>query len=507
MVARAVSTPSLSPDGTLYGVTQAGGSLGEGTAFSLTPSANGKSWTEAALTSFNGVNGVNPGGVTLEANGGLIGTTVYGGALGNGGVIFELTPILLSGGTNWTQTTLANFQMPSKDAVYPDGSLLMGKGGVLYGSANSGGATNNGAIYAVSPPAAGGTAWQRTLLHSFNGKNGSGPTGKLLAGANGVLYGVTSGGGPNSAAPYGVVYALIPPAAGKTAWTEQVLHAFTGVATGDGAFPAAGLIADASGALYGTAGSGGSTSSDDQFGNGIVYKLTPPASGQTSWKETIIYSFTGPDGSTPQGTLLFDTTGALYGTTYTGGAMGEGAVFKLTPPAAGSALWHETLLHSFNVAVGNDGAIPGTEQLVMDTAGNLFGTASQGGANFDGAVFELSPPSGSDTGWTENILHSFTGADGNGPFTGLLLNSSGALFGVTPQGGAYQYYGTIFRLSPPGANGAARKFSVLHSFNPAYGQDGQNPAGALIKDNKGNLYGTAEGGGYGNSGVVFEVAP
>ena len=325
--------------------------------------------------------------------------------------------------------------MPSKDAVYPDGSLLMGKGGVLYGSANSGGATNNGAIYALSPPAAGETAWQRTLLHSFNGKNGSGPTGKLLAGANGVLYGVTSGGGPNSAAPYGVVYALIPPAAGKTAWTEQVLHAFTGVATGDGAFPAAGLIADASGALYGTAGSGGSTSSDNQFGNGIVYKLTPPAPGsnRAGRRRSSTASLARTD--RPRKARYCSTPPARStARPIRGGAMGEGAVFKLTPPAAGSALWHETLLHSFNVAVGNDGAIPGTEQLVMDTAGNLYGTASQGGANFDGAVFELSPPSGSDTGWTENILHSFTGADGNGPFTGLLLNSSGALFGVDASG-------------------------------------------------------------------------
>ena len=500
------STPSLAPDGTLYGVTQAGGNLGEGTAFSLVPPAKGRDWTETALASFDGVNGVNPGGVTLEANGGLIGSTIYGGTLGNGGTIFQLTPTQLSGGTVWTQTTLVDFQMPSTDAVYPDASLLLGKGGVLYGSANSGGAANDGAVYALAPPAAGAAEWQRTILHSFDGTDGSGPTGKLLAGPGGVLYGVTTSGGPNSATPYGVVYALIPPGAGKTTWTEQVLHAFTGVASADGAFPAAGLIADASGALYGTTGSGGSASSDDSFGNGIVYKLTPPPAGRTGWKETILYSFTGPDGSTPQGSLLFDGAGALYGTTYTGGATGEGSVFKLIPPVAGSNVWSETLLHSFDVSVGNDGAIPGTEQLVMDAAGKLYGTASQGGANFDGVVFELSPPTGSATSWTETILHSFTGADGTGPFTGLAINGKGALFGVTPQGGAYQYYGTIFKLVPPATPGAAPKFAVLHSFNPAYGLDGAYPAGALIKDGKGNLYGTAQGGGYGNSGIAFEIA-
>jgi uncharacterized repeat protein (TIGR03803 family) len=383
----------------------------------------------------------------------------------------------------------------------------MGNHGVMYGSANSGGAHNDGAIYEVSPPAAGETKWQRTLLHSFDGQNGSSPTGNLLAGANGVLYGVTTSGGPNSATPYGVVYALIPPATGKTGWTEQVLHVFTGVANGDGAFPAAGLVADASDALYGTAGSGGTATSDDQFGNGIVYKLTPPAAGQKTWKETILYSFSGPDGSTPQGTLLFDASGALYGTTYTGGAMGEGAVFKLTPPASGSSIWTESLLHSFNVAIGNDGAIPGTEQLVRDAAGNLYGTASQGGTNSDGVVFELSPPTGSGTGWTETVLHSFDGTDGIGPYVGLLANSAGALFGVTPQGGSYQYYGTVFKLSPPSGTTGARTFQVLHNFNTAYGQDGGNPAGALIKDGKGNLYGTAADGGYGNSGVLFEITP
>ncbi len=499
------ATLSMAPDGTLYGVSNAGGTMGEGTAFSLTPPAKGKIWTEAALASFDGTNGVNPSGLTREASGALIGTTVYGGTLGNGGTVFELTPPS-TGSSVWTQTAVVDFRMPSTDAVYPVGTLLMGKSGVMYGSANSGGAFNDGAVYALTPPGTGQTAWQRTLLHSFNGTNGSMPTGKLLAGANGVLYGVTTSGGPNSAASYGVVYALIPPAAGKTAWTEQVLHAFKGVTSGDGSFPASGLIADASGALYGTAGSGGIASSDDTFGNGIVYKLTPPAAGQTAWKETILYSFTGPDGSTPQGSLLFDSAGALYGTTYTGGSAGEGTVFKLTPPAAGSSIWTESLVHSFNVAVGNDGAIPGTEQLVMDANGNLYGTASQGGVNFDGAVFELSPPMGTATTWTETLLHSFTGADGSGPYDGLLFGSSGALYGVTPQGGAYQYYGTIYKLVPP-STGTAWTTTVVHSFDPLYGQDGESPTGALVKDAKSHLYGTAEGGGYGNSGVVFEVTP
>ncbi len=497
------STPVLAPDGTLYGVTNAGGNVGSGAAFALVPPAKGATWHETPLASFDGPDGVNPTGLSLDPSGFLIGTTFYGGTVGDGGgTIFTLTPPA-AGASAWTQTELFQFRQISTDAVYPVGALLMGKNGVMYGSATSGGAYGQGAVYALTPPASGQSAWNRVLLHSFTGTDGSMPTGKLVQGVNGVLYGVATSGGPDSAKSYGTVYALIPPASGNAEWTVQVLHAFTGVGTGDGSFPAAGLIIDAKGALYGTAGSGGIASSDDPFGNGLVFKLSPPAKGQTAWAETILYSFSGPDGSTPQGSLLTDSHGALYGTTYIGGSVGEGTVFKLTPPASGSA-WAETVLHSFNASIGNDGAIPGTEQLVRDASGVLYGTASQGGAGNFGVVFALAPPAAGSTDWSETVLHSFTGPDGEGPYVGLLLERNGALFGVTPQGGPYQYYGTVFEVSPA-ATGGGWTTKVLHSFNPAYGQDGYGAAGALIKDAKGNLYGTAPGGGFGNSGVVYEL--
>ncbi len=497
------ATPILAPDGTLYGVTNAGGNVGSGAAFALTPPAKGRTWHETALASFDGPNGLNPAGLSLDPSGFLIGTTFYGGtASEGGGTIFELTPPA-SGASAWTQSVLYDLPEISDDAVTPQGALLMGRNGVLYGSANGGGANGQGAVYELTPPASGQTAWKRSILHSFTGTDGAEPTGKLLQGPNGVLFGVTSSGGSASGNAYGTVYALVPPAAGKTGWTEQVLHAFTGVATGDGSFPAAGLIADAQGALYGTAGSGGIASGDDSYGNGIVFKLTPPAKGQGAWQETILYSFTGPDGSTPQGTLLSDPTGALYGTTYTGGPAGEGTVFKLTPPVSGTA-WSEAVLHGFNASVGNDGAIPGTEQLVMDAHGTLYGTASQGGAGNMGVVFALSPPAPGGTDWTETLLHSFTGPDGSFPYVGLLPNKAGALLGVAGQGGISQYDGTVFELTPP-ATGAAWAFKVLHSFNPSYGQDGAGPAGALVKDAKGNLYGTTAGGGFGGGGIVFEL--
>ena len=499
------STPVLAPDGTLYGVTNAGGRMGSGAAFALSPPQAGKTtWTETAIASFDGPNGNNPSGLTRDPAGRLVGPTVYGGTLGvGGGTIFALTPPP-PGGTAWTQTELQQFRTPSTNAAEPIGPLLLTKAGTLYGSASVGGASNQGAAFELTPPAAGETAWHETLLHSFNGADGSEPNGALIPGPKGVLYGVAAEGG-DSATPDGTVYALLPPAGGSGEWTSQVLHAFTGVATGDGAFPAAGLIADASGALYGTAGSGGTTTPDNSYGNGIVYKLTPPAKGATAWTETILYSFSGPDGSSPQGTLRFDRSGALYGTTYTGGTAGEGTVFKLTPPAAGSTAWTETVLHSFDATGGNDGAILGQEQLLADAGGALYGTASQGGLYNNGVVFKLAPPTGTSTAWTETVLYNFTGgSDGGQPYVGLLARKGGGLVGVAQQGTMYRG-GTVFSLTPPATGTSAWTAKILHTFMPAYGKDGTDPASPLVQDAKGDLFGTTALGGHGASGIAYEL--
>jgi uncharacterized repeat protein (TIGR03803 family) len=501
------ATPVLAADGTIYGTSNAGGTAGSGTVYALAPPAQGQTaWTEAALVSFTGPNGYNPAGLSLDGSGGLIGTTFYGGTLGGGGgTIFTLAPPQ-AGGTAWTQTVVQQFPDPGTDAASPLGALLMTKSGALFGTGTGGGTHNHGAVFELTPPAQGETAWHRTLLYSFKGADGAFPTGKLVQDGNGVLYGMTTQGGPDpSNSGNGVVYALVPPAAGQTAWTEKVLHAFKGVAASDGAFPGSGLIADKSGALYGTTGSGGIPSSDDPVGNGIVFKLNPSASGKTAWTESVIHRFKGPDGSTPDGALLFGKDGTLYGTTYVGGSVGEGTVFSLAPPTGSGKTWNETVLHSFNASIANDGAIPGAEQLVIDASGALYGTASQGGAGNSGMVFKLAPPTGSATDWTETVIHSFTGTDGTFPFVGVLANKSGALFGVTEQGGKFQY-GTVFKLTPP-ATGTDWTATVLHDFNPAYGRDGADAASALVKDAKGNLYGEAAAYGYGAGGIVFEVTP
>jgi uncharacterized repeat protein (TIGR03803 family) len=256
--------------------------------------------------------------------------------------------------------------------------LLRAKDGALFGGTSSGGAHTQGAVFKLTPPAAGETAWHETVIHSFNGKNGSMTIGPLLEGKDGVLNGVTTAGGPFGGAigGYGTVYMLTPPTDGHQAWIEKILYGFTGVANSDGAFPQGGLIADASGALYGTTSQGGIATSDDQEGNGTVYKLTPPVNGQGARTATIIYRFSGPDGSQPQGSLLLGKHGELYGTTYVGGSAGEGTVFELTPPASPGGKWTETVLYSFDNLNGNDGAIPGELQLVADDFGSLYGTTS-----------------------------------------------------------------------------------------------------------------------------------
>ena len=265
--------------------------------------------------------------------------------------------------------------------------------------------------------------------------------------------------------------------------------------TTDGGFPHGGLIADASGALYGTASSGGAGHS------GTVYQLTPPAQGKTHYKESTLYAFTGgADGAIPYANLLADNTGALYGTTYAGGdANGDGVVFKLTPPAQGKNKWKQTVIHTF--ANGNDGAEPWST-LIADANGNLYGTTTEGGTGVVGTVFELSPPAQGQTKWTETVIYNFTGNnDGGEPFGAVLLGKDGSLYGTTAGYGQFNY-GTVYQLTPPAKQGGAWNINVLHAFSG--GNDGEVPRAGLISDASGALYGTTAG--FDNSyGTVFKL--
>jgi uncharacterized repeat protein (TIGR03803 family) len=285
--------------------------------------------------------------------------------------------------------------------------------------------------------------------------------------------------------------------------TEQVLHAFDYL---DGAEPFAGsLVFDSTGNLYGTTSFGYNFSCPE--GCGTVFELMPGSNGQ--WTYTVLYGFKGgDDGFLPNGTLIFDTAGNLYGITEHGGKescpTGCGTVYKLAPGAGGK--WNKTVLHFFS---GKDGAFP-LGGLTLDSKGNLYGTTWQGG-NYQscpqtgcGVVFKLTL--GGQGQWTETVLHAFDGSDGSQPNATLTFDASGNLYGATSQGGDFTACttvgcGVIFKLAP-GAKGEWAE-TVLHAFS---GNDGVDPIGTLVFDVEGNLYGATSYIGE-HYGMVFELSP
>jgi uncharacterized repeat protein (TIGR03803 family) len=345
---------------------------------------------------------------------------------------------------------------------------------------------------------------QEQILHNFqnNGKDGYEPWSNLVFDASGNLYGTTSLGGESGTAcggrGCGTVFQLTP---GKAKWTKHDVFSFR-QSDSSGSTPLAGLIFDGSGNMYGTTLSGGA------HHIGTVFEITPQTDGK--WMQTILHNFAikGGDGNYPMGSLIFSGSGNLYGTTSDGGKYLSGTVFELTPGTNGQ--WTESLLYSFCPIEGcPDGATP-TSNLIFDVSGNLYGTATGGGAQQSGTVFELSP--GSNGQWTETTLYSFqnNNVDGVNPYAGLIFDASGNLYGTTYWGGVYGA-GTVFELSPNGQGGWTEE--VLYSFN-TNGSDAQDPYAGLIFDASGNLYGTSQYGGSGTGcqdnggcGAIFELSP
>ena len=230
-------------------------------------------------------------------------------------------------------------------------------------------------------------------------------------------------------------------------------------------------------------------------GGGGVFELTQNPDG--TWSESAVYNFTGgKDGGHPVTNLIFDAAGNLYGMTQGGGAHGNGVVFSLTPNPDGS--WKESVLHAFTG--GKDGA-DGGEGLVFDTAGNLYGGTWYGGAYGYGVVYKLTPQSSGV--WKETVLHAFTGGrDGaNAGATEFIFDSAGNLYSTTLSGGTHGY-GVVYKLTPK--SGGGWKETVLHAFND---KSGANPAGGVIFDAVGNLYGTTGGDGSKTFGSVYEITP
>ncbi|HUI84959.1 MAG TPA: choice-of-anchor tandem repeat GloVer-containing protein [Candidatus Binatia bacterium] len=265
-----------------------------------------------------------------------------------------------------------------------------------------------------------------------------------------------------------------------------VLHNFSGGA--DGANPYAGVTLDSRGNLYGTTANGGN-------GGGVVYKLTHTNSG---WTFAPLYNFGGGhDAAVPYAGVVFGPDGSLYGTTYAGGTYDQGAVFNLKPPVHISpnplAPWTEKVLYSFRG--GTDGVNP-YAAVTFDAAGNLYGTTSGGGRYGPGTVFELSPSAG---GWTESVIYNFSGPNGALPYSNVIFDNAGNLYGTTLQGGSDGRFGAVYELTYLTGVGWAESF--LYSFTDP--SDGASPYAGLTRDASGHLYGaTADG-----SGVIFELTP
>lgn len=363
--------------------------------------------------------------------------------------------------------------------------LTIDSKGNLYGVTSGGGTNGVGSVFELSLDSKG--KWRVTTLHSFDGTDGSSPKGNLICDAAGNLYGTANDGGLYDR---GAVFELTP---GSGGWTFAVIYNFCPQYNClDGAEPAAGVTADKTGNLYGTAGGGPDCC-------GVFYELTPGSGG---WEESVLYDFGSKpyDATASTAPLIFSKTGDLYGTSYYGGSFGGGAVFKLTHKASG---WKERILYSF--CPGGFPCVDGQHPfsgVVLDRSGSLYGTTTQGGGNtcgetHCGAVFKLTRAGNGH--WKETVLYEFkAGASGSFPGGGVVFGKGGALYGTTALGGVSRCNGgcgVVYKLTPDGRD--TWKYSILHKFD---GTDGGLPEGALAFDNKGNLYGTAYS-------VVYEITP
>jgi hypothetical protein len=420
--------------------------------FNFSSVAQASSPILTTLHTFTGTDtdGANPyAGVILGPGGVLYGTTFSGGTGGcsDCGTAFSLTPPASAGGV-WTESV---YTLPFAYGARPYAGLTINPSGALYGTGYNGGTCEGGAAFELKPPASSGGAWEeRSLFTGFcNPNTGAYPKAGLVIGSGGVLYGTSIEGGGTTAF-LGAVYELTPPATPGGGWGLTDIHPF-GLTPDDGSSPTTPVTIGSGGVLYGTLGNGGTA------GQGMVYSLTPPASPGGEWTETILYSFNGNgggDGTNPQAGVAIGAGGVLYGTTYSGGtgsacSGGCGTVYSLAPPSSPGGAWTETILHSF--AGGSDGATP-TAAVVVGSAGVLFSTTYGGGSSDAGTVFALSPPATPGGTWTETILYNFTGgSDGGNPEGGVIIGAGGVLYGTTYAGGTGLACsggcGTVFSLA------------------------------------------------------------
>jgi uncharacterized repeat protein (TIGR03803 family) len=415
-----------------------------------------------------------------------------------------------------TETVLYSFQ-GSPDGANPlGGPLLIDATRAIYGTTWNGGVQclrnlSCGTVFKLVRGSDG--VWHETTIYAFNRITyGMQPFGPVLEDANGAIYGVTDSGGAKvtSNNTYGgVVFKLSPPTATSGTWTERVLHKFSGPPS-DGQTPTS-LISDGAGGFYGTTSFGCICQSGPVF-SGTIFHLTPPARAAGIWTETILHTFTGSDGQLPNGPLLLDANGNLYGTTSLGGPSwsgppdtnyGDGTAFMMSPASGGA--WTFATIHSFSYKI--DGSNP-TSGFIMDGGGNLYG--SLGGNTVGiGIVYKLSR-SASGT-WTESNLYYRipSGQYYNSYIPGLVFDKGSIYFpdsngGVNCPVSPREGCGMVVKLTP-GVSGGPWTSSVVYTFQ---GQpDGANPKSGLAVGTGGGLYGTTYYGGTANQGTVFKLDP
>jgi uncharacterized repeat protein (TIGR03803 family) len=371
-----------------------------------------------------------------------------------------------------TFTPLHQFDSPT-DGARPEGALLRDAAGNLYGTTTTGGG-GDGTVYKID------SAGNETVLFAFaDFVSGGFPTSALVQDGAGNLYGITDTGGPGGA---GVIFKLSPDG------EQTLLHSFQGGFNLKPKGPTGGILMDKSGNIFGTTLFGGS--SNCELGCGTVFRLDP--TGQLH----VLHEFTGPDGDQPFGPLVQDADGNLYGVAKAGGDLscpdpvlpdsGCGTVFKLSKDR------ELTVLHTFGG--GRDGSSP-EPGLLLDAAGNLYGTTFQGGRTEHGVVFKISKKG------RYRILHRFTEKEGKNPNGSLIFDPAGNLYGTSQLGGDH-HIGSVFQLTPGGG------LTVLHSFKGL--EDGAVPFAGLIRDEAGHFFGTTvknfliqpiQGGN------VFEITP
>ncbi|MFZ4764813.1 MAG: choice-of-anchor tandem repeat GloVer-containing protein, partial [Roseimicrobium sp.] len=506
---------TLGPDGSLYGVTQGGGTNFSGTVFKVTTSG-----VLTTLVNFTGNSGAAPGSsprasLVLASDGNFYGTTATGGA-GGSGTIFRLTPA--GALTSLVQFTGTTGVFPG---ATPTGSLLQGADGNLYGTTVSGGANSLGSVFRVTLSAG------FTSLVSFSGTTGStlgtGPKGGLVQLADGTFYGTTQTGGENN---LGTVFSMTP--AGEL----TTLISFSG-STGTvlGSTPQGDLVEGTDGSLYGATNAGGLNN------NGTIFKITPqgllrtlvhfsaaPNLGRLAQgSDGKLYGATlGGGGAAGVGTLqaglpgaaptrlatlnpvtgttalnaraglLLAPDGSFYGTTVAGGAFNSGSVFKITPAGVLT-----TLVSFTGSSVANPGSNP-QAPLILGADGKYLGTTNAGGTGGFGTIFRMT-----DSG-VQTTLISFNGTIGannlgSSPQAPLLLASDGNYYGTTTSGGSTNF-GTFFRLTPAGA------LTTLATFTGTLGTTlGSSPSGLLVQGADGAIYGTTNGGGLSSAGTVFKI--